>query len=70
MPRMNGLEATKIIRSGENPLGKTIPIIAMTANAFVEDIQDCMDAGMSAHVAKPLDIAVLERILRKLTDGN
>lgn len=63
MPRMNGLEATKIIRSGENPLGKTIPIIAMTANAFTEDIQDCMDAGMDAHIAKPLDIAALERAI-------
>ena len=66
MPVMNGLEAAKAIRGGENPLGATIPIIAMTANAFTEDIQHCLDAGMNAHVAKPLDIAALERALRGL----
>ncbi len=65
MPRMNGLEATRAIRGGENPLGKTIPIIAMTANAFSEDVQYCIGAGMDAHIAKPLDIAVLEKTLRR-----
>ena len=64
MPRMNGLEATKAIRHSANPLGKTIPIIAMTANAFSSDVQNCLEAGMDAHVAKPLDIAVLERTLK------
>ncbi len=68
MPVMNGLEATRAIRSSKNPLGKTMPIIAMTANAFTEDIQDCLNAGMDAHVAKPLDIAVLERTLRGIKD--
>ena len=68
MPMMNGLEATRAIRRGTNPLGKTIPIIAMTANAFTEDIQRCLDAGMDAHVAKPLDVSVLERTLRSLRD--
>ena len=66
MPVMNGLEATKAIRTGSNPLGKTIPIIAMTANAFTEDIRQCLDAGMDAHVSKPLDVAVLERTLREI----
>ncbi|WP_455501686.1 ATP-binding response regulator [Gemmiger sp.] len=66
MPVMNGLEATKAIRNGENPLGRKIPIIAMTANAFSEDVQHCLDAGMDAHVAKPLDVATLERTLRSL----
>ena len=66
MPVMNGLEATKAIRTGSNPLGKTIPIIAMTANAFTEDIRQCLDAGMNAHVSKPLDVAVLERTLREI----
>ena len=70
MPVMNGLEATKEVRRGENPLGKTIPIVAMTANAFTEDIQHCLDAGMNAHVAKPLDVAVLERTLKGLISGN
>lgn len=67
MPVMNGLEAAQAIRSGENPLGKTIPIIAMTANAFSEDVQHCLQAGMNAHIAKPIDIAALEKALRSLT---
>ena len=69
MPKMNGLEATRAIRSGSNPLGKTIPIIAMTANAFSEDVQQCIGAGMDAHIAKPLDIAVLEKTLRGFVAG-
>ena len=63
MPVMNGLEAARAIRRGNNPLGRTIPIIAMTANAFVEDVQDCLDAGMNAHISKPIDISTLETIL-------
>lgn len=63
MPNMNGLEAATAIRNGKNPIGRTIPIIAMTANAFTEDIQECMAAGMDAHIAKPLDIAVLEKTM-------
>ena len=70
MPVMNGLEATRAIRAGENPLGQTIPILAMTANAFTEDIQVCLDAGMDAHVSKPLEISVLERTLLSVTGGN
>lgn len=66
MPTMNGLQATKEIRNGKNPLGKTIPIVAMTANAFSEDVQQCIEAGMDAHIAKPLDIAALEKTLRRL----
>lgn len=66
MPVMGGLEATRAIRSGDNPLGKTIPIIAMTANAFSEDAQRCFDAGMDAHVSKPLDISMLERCIQNL----
>lgn len=69
MPNMNGLEATRAIRSGENPLGKTIPILAMTANAFSEDVKQCIGAGMDAHIAKPLDIAVLEKTLREFSVG-
>ncbi len=70
MPVMNGLDATRAVRNSKNTLGKTITIIAMTANAFTEDIQQCLDAGMDAHVSKPLDISVLERTLRSLKDGN
>lgn len=69
MPKMNGLEATRAIRGGKNPLGKTILIIAMTANAFSEDVQHCLEAGMDAHIAKPLEIAALERTLRGFTSG-
>lgn len=69
MPNMNGLEATRAIRNSENPLGKEIPIIAMTANAFSEDVQHCLGAGMDAHIAKPLDIDVLEKTLRGFSVG-
>lgn len=53
------------IRSGKNPLGKTIPILAMTANAFTEDMEKSKEAGMDEHLSKPVDIAVLERAVRK-----
>jgi signal transduction histidine kinase/DNA-binding response OmpR family regulator len=69
MPNMNGMEATRVIRKSENPLGKTIPIIAMTANAFSSDVQDCLNAGMDAHLSKPLDITALERLVEELCDG-
>ena len=64
-PHMNGYEATKAIRGGRNPLGKTIPIIAMTANAFTEDRQVALDAGMNDHIAKPINMDVLVPTLRK-----
>ncbi len=70
MPNMNGVEATRVLRSGENPLGKTIPIIAMTANAFISDVEECLDAGMDAHLAKPLDINAMERVLQELLGGS
>ena len=66
MPNMNGLEAARAIRSGDNPLGRSIRIIAMTANAFAEDVSECIAAGMDAHVAKPIDVAVLKQTLRRL----
>ena len=54
MPVMNGYEATKAIRSSSHELAKTISIIAMTANAFSEDIQHSLAAGMNAHITKPI----------------
>lgn len=66
MPKTNGLEATRAIRNGSNPLGKTIPILAMTANAFSDDIRSSIEAGMDAHVSKPIDISALESKLSKL----
>lgn len=56
MPVMDGLTASKKIRTMERPDAKTIPIIAMTANAFKEDAERCIIAGMNAHLAKPLEI--------------
>ena len=69
MPVMNGLDATRAVRRSANPLGKTIPIIAMTANAFSSDVQACLDAGMDAHVPKPLELATLERTLRSVMNA-
>lgn len=67
MPRMNGYEATRAIRHMENrPDGKNIPIIAMTANAFAEDVQAALDAGMNAHLAKPIVINTVTAILENL----
>ncbi len=64
MPVMNGYEATRAIRKLDHPLARTIPIIAMTANAFAEDIREALEAGMNAHVAKPIDMAVLEQTVK------
>ena len=59
MPEMDGLTATRTIRALERPDAKTIPIIAMTANAFDEDARRCLEAGMNAHLSKPLEIQKL-----------
>lgn len=64
MPVMDGLEATRRIRSGENPLGRTIPILAMTANAFLEDMQKSKEAGIDEHLSKPVDISALEQVVK------
>ena len=65
MPVMDGLEATRRIRNGENPLGRIIPILAMTANAFLEDMQKSKEAGMDEHLSKPVDIAALEQTVKR-----
>ena len=65
MPVMDGLEAARRIRSGENPLGRIIPILAMTANAFLEDMQKSREAGMDEHLSKPVDIAALEQTVKR-----
>ena len=65
MPVMDGLEATRRSRSSENPLGKTIPILAMTANAFLEDMQKSREAGMDEHLSKPVDISALEQTVKR-----
>ena len=65
MPVMTGYEATAAIRAMERPDAATIPIIAMTADAFAEDIKKCLDCGMNAHVAKPIDVGEVYRQLDK-----
>ena len=69
MPIMNGYEATKAIRNGTHPLAKTIPIIAMTANAFSEDIQNSLNVGMDAHVSKPVDMKTLIKTVHSIQSG-
>ena len=69
MPVMNGYEATKAIRRSSHELAKKIPIIAMTANAFSEDIQHSLAAGMNAHVSKPVEMKVLEKTIRSIKSG-
>ena len=63
MPVMEGLTATKTIRSLKHPDAETIPIIAMTANAFAEDMQASLAAGMNAHLTKPIEIDSLIRTI-------
>ena len=63
MPMLNGVDATKAIRALDRPDAKRIPIIAMTANAFKEDEEHCIAAGMNAHLAKPLDMKLVKRTL-------
>lgn len=65
MPVMNGYEATKAIRRGNHPLALAIPIVAMTANAFSEDVQKSLSAGMNAHISKPMDMKKLSRVVQK-----
>lgn len=65
MPRMNGYEATQAIRKLSHPDASSIPIIAMSADAFSEDIQRCLECGMNAHIAKPIDVLKLTRLLKK-----
>ena len=61
--QLNGYEATKAIRRLDRPDADTIPIIAMTANAFAEDVQAAKEAGMNEHTAKPLEPEILKRVL-------
>lgn len=65
MPHMTGYEATKAIRGLNHPDARSVPIIAMSADAFSDDIQHCLECGMNAHVAKPIDITELTRLLKK-----
>ena len=68
MPVMNGYEATRAIRACEHPEAQSIPIIAMTANAFDDDVKSALDAGMNAHLAKPIDMNKLKELIAKLRE--
>ena len=63
MPVMNGLDAARAIRASAHPEAKTIPIIAMTANAFDDDVKATLDAGMNAHLAKPINMDNVKEIV-------
>jgi CheY-like chemotaxis protein len=65
MPKMNGYDATRVIRNMGRDYCKSVPIIAMTANAFAEDVQAAFSAGMNEHIAKPLDLKTLSIVLNK-----
>ena len=71
MPVMNGYEATRQIRSSAHPEAKTIPIAAMTANTFAEDVRNAIDAGMNGHLAKPINMTAVRELVSRLlyTEG-
>ena len=70
MPHMTGYEATKAIRGLNHPDALSIPIIAMSADAFSDDIQHCLECGMNAHIAKPIDIIELTRLLKRYLNNS
>jgi CheY-like chemotaxis protein len=69
MPKMDGCTATRIIRDLQHPDAATLPIIAMTANVFKEDVQEVLDAGMNGHIGKPIDIQIVLDTIRKIIKG-
>ncbi len=69
MPEMNGLDATRAIRRLENPWASSIPIVAMTADAFSENVTACLEAGMNGHIAKPIDVKLVIREIRRIKEG-
>ena len=69
MPEMNGLDAARAIRKLEDPWAASIPIVAMTADAFSENVTECLDAGMNGHIAKPVDIKLVIKEIRRIKEG-
>lgn len=65
MPEMNGYDATRCIRASKHTDAQEIPIIAMTANAFRDDVQAALDAGMNGHLAKPIDVNTIYEMIAK-----
>ena len=70
MPVMNGYDATRAIRESSHPEAKTIPIIAMTANAFAEDVKNALDSGMNAHLSKPVSIDAIKAMVEQIVKNN
>ena len=68
MPEMNGLDATRAIRKLDDPCASSIPIIAMTSDAFSENIVECLEAGMNGHIAKPIDIKIVLKEIRRIKE--
>jgi CheY-like chemotaxis protein len=68
MPEMNGLDATRAIRSMEDSWASSIPIVAMTADAFSENVTECLNAGMNGHIAKPVDMKLVIKEIRRTTE--
>ena len=68
MPEMNGLDATRQIRKLDNPWAASIPIIAMTADAFSENVAECLQAGMNGHIAKPIDLKIVIKEIRRIKE--
>ena len=69
MPEMNGLDATRAIRKLEDRWASSIPIVAMTADAFSENVTECLNAGMNGHIAKPVDIKLVIKEIRRIREG-
>jgi len=69
MPEMNGLDATMAIRKLEDPCAASTPIVAMTADAFSENVTECLNAGMNGHIAKPVDIKLVIKEIRRIREG-
>jgi len=65
---MNGLDATRAIRSLKDPGAASIPIVAMTADAFSENVTECMNAGMDGHIAKPIDVKLVIKEIRRIRE--
>ncbi|MDE5598303.1 MAG: response regulator, partial [Lachnospiraceae bacterium] len=69
MPVMDGYTATRTIRGSSHPSAKSVPIIAMTANAFVDDVREAIESGMDAHIAKPVQINNLKAAIQQVLDN-
>ena len=69
MPEMNGLDATRTIRKLDNEWARSIPVVAMTADAFSENVMECLNAGMNGHIAKPVDIKLVIKEIRRIKEG-